>query len=329
MNSRFTLQTVSATLVLAAAAGVVSAQTAWKVDVPDFYQHQKTDPARDKTWIPKPLAPAYDSKDWWEQGGGWCATAAWTNAIASMEDRFAGIFDPSRRKGAGAEHKDRNWLERANYALEDLAIIAGKRFGINNGACAWEPDVLAYSSNAGYADAIVDRFYLSGKQVRRDHNDGKSDNATGFANLFEAFAAGIDSNRAVVVNITADEKLPFWWARSFHVMTGVAVDTDNSVIYVADPDSTFRGGGWDDGEDKAFERRYLATDDYPAGDPRDPKVRDRYYSAFTIDANGVFTDGAYKGAVIESVFTYIVPAPGSLALVGLGGGAMLRRRRSR
>lgn len=329
MNARIALGTVSASLILAAAAGSAMAQTAWKLTVPDFYQHQKTDPARDGTWIPKPPAPAYDSKDWWEQGGGWCATAAWTNAIASMEDRFPGIFDPSRRKGADKEHAGRNWLERANYALEDLAIVAGKRFGLNNGACAWAPDVLAYSANAGFADAVVDRFYMNGKQVRRDHNDGKSDNATGFTSLFDVFAAGIDSNRAVVVHITADEHKPFWWAGSFHVMTGVAVDTDNSVIYVADPDSTFRGAGWDDGEDKAFERRYLATDDYPAGDPRDPKVRDRYYSAFPIDANGVFTDGAYKGAVIEAVFTYVVPAPGSLALFGLGCGAMPRRRRSR
>lgn len=331
MNSRTTTSLRSAALL--AALGMTAAAHAgvtWASSLPaDFYQHQKSDPKADATWIPSPLNPAYDSKNWWEQKGGWCGTTAWVDAIYSQESRFNGIFDNSKRKGADASHNGKTWLDRFNYANEDLAIIAGKNYGGTDGAVAWRDDIVTYTKNAGYANPMIDTYsVISGKMKVTDVNDKVSNSP--FSTFLSVFNAGIKSNRAVVVHIKAGTAKGTWWADSgsFHVITGAGVDLANNTIIFADPDSTFHGGGWDAGYQAAFDNRYTGTDVLPVADTSKQASIDKYYSTVKLAADGLtFDSGPYKGAVISQIFTYSVPSAGPLSLATLGALTALRRRR--
>ncbi|MBL8761470.1 MAG: hypothetical protein JNL50_09230 [Phycisphaerae bacterium] len=334
MNTRSTtsLRPLASIALLAAAglAGAAHAGVTWSSQLPaDFYQHQKSDPKADGTWIPNPLKPAYDSKNWWEQKGGWCGTTAWVNAIYAQEARFNGVFDNSKRKGADASHKGKGWLDRFNYANEDLAIIAGKNYGGTDGAVAWRDDIVTYTKNAGYAKPAIDTYYTGGGKIKvKDADDNVKD--SGFSTFLSVFNAGIKSNRSVVVHIKAGTNTTAWWCKSnsFHVITGAGVDFANNSIIYADPDDTFHGGGWDTGYQAAFDHRYTDTDALPVPDVTKQASIDKYYSTVKLAADGLtFDSGPYKGAVISQIFTYAVPSGGPISLASIGVLAALRRRR--
>ena len=159
-------------------AGVLSASASsfgaavHMAGIADFYQHQKsfqgtypgTDPFKTDP-LPAPLKPAYDNKNWWENDGGWCLTTAWTDTLYYWSQKNApNLFDHT---AMGAEHKGKSWLDRFNYMNEDLAIIAGARFGgtvptTTGGACANDADVRTYASKYGYTATIDTYQYQAG-----------------------------------------------------------------------------------------------------------------------------------------------------------------------
>lgn len=335
MNTRSTTSLRPlATLAMLAAAGLAAnagAGVTWSAQLPaDFYQHQKADPKADASWIPNPLKPAYDNKNWWEQQGGWCGTTAWVNAIYAQEARFNGIFDNSKRKGADASHKGKGWLDRFNYANEDLAIIAGKNYGGTDGAVAWRDDIVTYTKNAGYTKPAIDTYFVNGGKMKVMDVDDNVKNSP-FSTFLSVFNAGIKSNRSVVVHLSAGTNTTAWWCKtgSFHVITGAGVDMANNTIIFADPDNTFHGGGWDTGDQAAFDHRYTGTDPLPVPDTSKQDSIDKYYSTVKLAADGLtFDSGPYKGAVITRIFTYAVPSSGPVSLASLGMLAALRRRRS-
>src|SRR6266545_5900115 len=123
-------------VIVAVLAWTASAQSVpfFKPDLADFYQHQKSgsDPARPfgipalaPNDPPAPLQPGYTNGNWWEDGGGWCCIAAFTNSFYFLDKHgFPGLFDHSNLDPVVGPpfHAGRTWQERMAYAIEDLAI---------------------------------------------------------------------------------------------------------------------------------------------------------------------------------------------------------------
>ncbi|MDJ0729134.1 MAG: PEP-CTERM sorting domain-containing protein [Crocosphaera sp.] len=357
-----TTTTILGSVIWASAA---YSATFFKPHLPDFYQHQKAGPdvqTEDESKVvpgfpsaaPKPgNVPSYDLiPNWWEKNGGWCCVTAFVNSFYFLEKNYGyhGLFTRT-----GGETK--NWLEQMIYAIEDFAedFFFGGLPALPPGEDPDDYDFrarhlrkieeeskqkLENSGKKPKSPLSYSRFVESGGQVVRGTYDNKGklalvkDVSSTFSSLFEAYHAELCRSEDVTVRFegTSIEGDP-WWEGSFHVVTGAGVadckDNTNKMFWFADPDK----------RNVIVDGMYPNNDDvrqpYPnivGGNPPIP-IGEKHYEKVTVDANGVITDGIYKGAKIAEIVAISpthVPEPSSiLGLFALGGLGLTQLRKKR
>jgi hypothetical protein len=361
-------------LALLAWTSAVQGVPFFKPDLPDFYQHQKSgsDPAKAynapdlaPSDPPNPLRPGYTNPDWWEDGGGWCCIAAFTNSFYFLDKHGApGLFDHSNLDPVVGPpfHGGRTWQERMAYAIEDLAIdtfglqLGGDpdgggprtRSAVDGGPQHTIPDFLA-KYGYGPDKLLYSEFFLDGGNVVR--SDGASicgtdvcipppaATPTPFTSLFDVYYQELLRSEDVVFRIEypagtvdptkscADQGLP-WWCFSYHMVTGAGVERDATMrkLWFADPNNTLHGVDWG--------HPYTNADKLPIPDLTDPADIARYYEMVMLRADERTLDtGPYAGTMITRVFTTSpIPEPSTFLLwvTGVAGcGMALWRRRYR
>ena len=250
--------------VVALGLGASAAPT-FLPDIPDFYQHQKSGsnaaniPYKFPTGanpVPRPatFTPGYANptdRSWWEWGynpdtagstgggaGGWCCIAAFTNAFYYWDVHgFSGLFNHG-----GVEPL----LNRANYAIEDLAIDF---FDMNGTGASTIPQFMDFYLPGGRP--TYSEYFLDGGQVKKSNNpsacgfglicDPAASTNTGFTSLFDFYKSQINAKNSVLVYIEPGAGTTAWWT-NFHVVTGAGFD--NNILYFADPNDTARGTNW-------------------------------------------------------------------------------------
>jgi hypothetical protein len=344
-------------VALSLAAGSAHAAITWlggAASIPDYYQHQLANQARAENPSPLPVPPgavpgtANYAQDvfWWEgyhdttgarKGGGWCATTAWMDAIGYWDAAgFRGLVD---RSAQGGEHAGKTWLQQFTYSNSALALTEDA----TDGGCAWISSVRTYvRSNTVSAqrptgvDPLINRYMWKGGGVQKMtsaegteylNNAGTTGAAEPlFRTMWDILVTSVAHGYTAVIKIgespnrgpTGDTNNDNWWG-NFHVLTLAGFDGGlgaGATIYLADPNDTLRNGttaaGWG--------VPYAANAAMPVGQA--------HYGAFTIGNDGMtITSGAYNGSMIEQVYLMKLPAPGPLALAGLGGLLSCRRRR--
>ncbi len=340
-------------LALAATGAGVHADIHFQTNVLDAYQHQKA--AQNGAPTGRPIGASYDSGDWWQPSGGWCATTAWVGAMYRAEHSLGAVNLFSRGNAA-----EPNWLRQMNYNNEDLAIEASRRIPYRNpalpansanAACISPEGMQTYLTGRGYVSTIEkykwDAGAGAGQRVRKfttayggapdtyiDTDRGAAANPSGgnFDSMFDIYSSLIrNDSLAVVIHFRSGTNTAVWWTGSFHQATGAGVETvgGQNVIWFADPNDTFRGiGDYDtvNGDWVTEDFRYRNTDAIP--------THDYNFSRWFVGADGRTLSapgGAigyadYAGIVIEEIYTLAIPAPCSLALMGLG---LVGRRRRR
>jgi len=343
-------------LSLVGFAGPAAADIHFQTNVLDAYQHQKA--TQNNAPAGQPVGASYDSGDWWQTTGGWCATTSWVSAMYRAEHSLGARNLFSRGNAA-----EPNWLRQANYNNEDVAIAASRAVpyvaaplpdNSANAACISPEGMSAYLSGRGYVSTITkyrwDDAAAAGARVRNfttafsapaggavDTDGGAVANPAGgnFDSMFDIYSSLIrNDNLTVIINFKAGTNRNTWWSRpdSFHQAAGAAVETigDLKAIWFADPNDTFRGIGDYDvpNRDWVTENfKYQGTDELP--------THDYNFSRWFVAADGRTLSGPggtsgyadYAGIVIDEIYTMAIPAPGSLVLSALGAVLVLRRRR--
>ncbi len=314
----------------------------FKPNLPDFYQHQKSgsDPAKPygipalaPDDPPNPLRPGYTNGNWWEDKGGWCCIAAFTNSFYFLDKRgFHGLFDHSEKSPSGLggrpEDQGRSWQERMAYAIEDLAIDtfglglngdpdgAGPRTrqAVTKNPQKTIPDFL---QKYGFGDSLVySEYFLDGGKVKRASicgfdvcSPGPGSVDTSFTSLFDVYYKELLRSEDVVFRIEyppgtvdpskscTDQGLP-WWCHSYHLLTGAGVERtkDDRTLWFADPNNTFHGADWG--------HPYTGTDPLPVPmDPvNDPVERARFYEEGMLRADlATFGTGPYANAAVTRI----------------------------
>lgn len=341
-------------IALAGAASTSPAAITWlggAPSIPDYYQHQLANQGRAINPNPLPVpggavpgGPNYDQTTfWWEgyhdatgarKGGGWCATTAWVDAIKYWDDNgYRGLVD---RTGQGGAHAGKNWLEQFTYTNGALALTEDA----GDGGCAWVSSVRSYvrastvtATVPAGVDPLIHRFMWKGGAVQTitsaEGNEWKTNaNLTGaaapqFGSMWDTLKFALAQGYTAVIKIgespdrgpTGDTNNDHWWG-NFHVLTMAGLDLANGRAYFADPNDAFRAGanasGWG--------VPYAAGDGLPVGAG--------HYGEYRMSPDWrTFASGPYTGSSIEQVYLMKVPAPGPVALAGLGGLLLARRRR--
>jgi hypothetical protein len=325
--------------VLALGISATAAPT-WLPDIPDFYQHQKSGsdganaPYKFPTGAntvarPAIFTPGYANptdRSWWEWGynpntagstggaaGGWCCIAAFTNAFYYWDVHgFNGLFNHG-----GVQPL----LNRANYAIEDLAI---DYFDMNGTGGRTFPQFMDFYLPGGRP--TYDEYFLNGGQIKKSNMPGScgfgiicdpaASTNTGFTSFLDFYKSQINAGNAVLLYIEKGAGTTAWWG-NYHVLTGAGFD--NNTVYFSDPNDTARGVNWG--------AQYMPGDTLvPAAGATDAD-RIAFYSKVTIGADGMtFSDGSYPTSTITRLYVLAVPEPTTLALVFIGLGAVLQRR---
>lgn len=349
----------STLFMLAATAGLSAAMTAptlgqavFQPHSPDFYQHQRSNQALNDGLMGIPNAPdappagnptpaRYNPAaniNWWENGGGWCATTAWTNALYQQQrlhpneafrlwDRSQAprnMMDPPVAAG-DAGH---SWIQRMSYANEDVAIFAAGGVG---GGCITPFGMQLYLDSRMFTYQMVCYSYdparPAGQRVRIQQPDGSTVADPNHATLLDLYRETMRTDTSLVMEISPGTNQQ-WWG-NFHVLSGAGASLTDNSIWFADPNDTFRGANWG--------RRYRDAGemtpnmDEPAvpvgGDIFPDQLRD--YTRATLDVDGrTFTNGPYVGSRITNIWTLRVPTPSSGVIACLFGIGAIRRRRN-
>jgi hypothetical protein len=345
---------VSLSLIGAATLAIGSAafgQGIFQPHAPDFYQHQRSSQALSNgvpipgapDMPPAPVAPRYNpaaNVNWWEDGGGWCATTAWTNAFYQQQRRLPNdafrLWDRSQPPRNGADpavdpaDAGHSWIQRMAYANEEVAIFAGAGAG---GGCISTAGVETYLTNRMFSYQMICYFYdpaqPAGQRVRVRQAGGGSVADPNHATLFDLYRDLMRTDASVVMELERQPgDNPQWWG-NFHVVTGAGASLTDRTMWFADPNDTFRGANWG--------RRYRDAGEMSPnpGEPAVPAGGDvfpdqlRDYSMATLDVDGrTFTSGTYQGSRIVEICTLRVPGPSTAAVVMLLGIRGARRRRS-
>lgn len=336
----------TALIVLLIGVAGASAAPTLQANVPNFYQHQKA-------WTPGnawalPAGPEYASANWWESvpdgmGGrgqaGWCGTTAWLGAMYNWSTRgYTDLFDHTAR---GAAHAGKNWLERANFANEDLALRADAA----NGGSAWVPNVRNYVrantvtvANPGGIDPEITRYSRQNGRIERltdverplDRNFVGGNFVTqtgvesGFSSFYSLFSGMMDRGATCVVRIGTSSNPGNngnWWT-NFHVLTGAGYEQVNGVngveqyLYLSDPNRTagFVGAGADWGNP-------YAVGSFGGG----PPMAVGNYTRVRL-INNQIVGGAFDQSMVDAVYTMWVPTPGTASFMLCGLFAVRRRR---
>lgn len=344
-------------LAFAAFASPALADIHFQTNVLDAYQHQKA--TQNNRPAGRPVGASYDSGDWWQPTGGWCATTAWVSTMYRAEHSLGAVNLFSRGNAA-----EPNWLRQANYNNEDLAIAASREVPYHaaprpdnsaNASCISPEGMTQYLTGRGYESTITkyrwDAGAAAGSRVREFTTafagmDGFANNTDrgavanpaggNFDSMFDIYSNLIrNDNLCVVIHFRAGTNRNTWWSRpnSFHQAAGAGVEVadDLKAIWFADPNDTFRGIGDYDvaNSDWVTENfKYQQTDAIPTHDYNFT----RYFvgaDGRTLSApGGIPSDYPdYNGIVIEEIYAMTIPAPGCVSLCAIGGIMIFRRRR--
>lgn len=323
-------QTMKRSVLLAALVGSAIAATAgaaptFQANIPDFYQHQKA-------WTAGPLPPVGPNytvigNDWWESNGGWCGTTAWTNVLYHWsQNGYSRLWDHSNLdpQVGPPYHGGRNWLERAIYMNEDLAL----RVNPVSGSCAWVPAVRNYVQHWTGVDPQIERYLWLNGQVERltsaeaNGDAGAAGVASGHADMWDVFTTYMNQGMTCTVRIGTGNDLTLWWAGSFHVLAGAGFEqamNGDRFLYLADPNDTSgvtnAGANWG--------HQYTVAE----GGGAIP-MGAAHYVRVKLAADGRTIDGGtFDGCPIDAIYTMRVPTPGALSLAAMAGLACFRRRR--
>ncbi|MFZ4576491.1 MAG: hypothetical protein ACOYN0_19060 [Phycisphaerales bacterium] len=350
------IQRFTATCVIALAGSACLADIHFQTNVLDMYQHQKA--TQNNTPAPRPVGASYDSGDWWQPTGGWCATTAWVGALYRAEHSLN-----APKVFSHGNPNETNWLRQANYLNEELAIEASRSIPFRNPALAPNSARASCISPEGVTQYLTDRGYVStiqkykwddaqaaGQRVRSfttgyggapdtyiDTDGGAVATPSGgtYDSMFELYSSLIrNDNLSVVIHFRSGTNRNTWWSRSnsFHQVTGAAVETVGGLnaIWFADPNDTFRGIGDYDlaNNDWATENfKYQGTDEIPTHDYNFTRYFVGADGRTLSQPGGAIGYADYNGIVIEEIYTLAIPAPGAGLLAALGGLLAARRRR--
>lgn len=340
-----------AAAALLAAASTTHAQTIFQPHAPDFYQHQRASQALSNgvpipgapDMPPAPLVPRYNpaaNVNWWEDGGGWCATTAWTNAFYQQQRRLPNdafrLWDRSQPPRNGGDpavapaDAGRSWIQRMAYANEEVAIHAGA--GPGGGGCISPAGVQTYLTGRMFSFQMVCYFYddarPAGQRVRVRQPGGGDVADPNHATLFDLYRDLMRTDSSVVMELERQPgDNPQWWG-NFHVVTGAGASLTANTMWFADPNNTFRGDNWG--------RRYRDAGELSPnpGEPAVPVGGDvfpdqlRDYSMASLAADGrTFTNGTYQGSRIAEIWTLRIPSPSTASVGVMLTVLTLRRRR--
>ncbi|WP_062261185.1 hypothetical protein [Endozoicomonas arenosclerae] len=306
------------------------AESVFRPHVPDFYQHQQSGPERFNPpgSPPLPLSPGYDNGEWHEADGGYCMYTALTNAFYALEKQFGlMLFDFTQ---LGTRHKNRSWLERAIYLLEDMVIWSTQspspmlenyveRASLKSSVsqCCYNSFytqnscVMAFQRQSSFRSPERLDFKPAGnKQLKiqalryidlllEEHDYinrqlGLPDDNN--RNLYTMYSAihqvMMETNHVVIIVLKGWGD--YWWAGSFHAVTVAGIENDHGqhLIWVSDPDNTMNGSGWG----------------YPlSGNQTLPIGAEHYDPLEVLPEDGrTIMSGPYEGAEIDKIFILTV-----------------------
>jgi hypothetical protein len=333
--------------VLAVVVGALApAADILRTNMPSFYQHQKglqakfpdagsADPNyHPGMWPPPdppgaaPAGPGYESGNWWEKKGGWCATTAWVNALHYWDGRgHQGLFNHSN---LGAGHQNRStgqpltdW-DRFAYSNEDLAFKVGVNANGEAG-CAFPADIESYLADHagpvdptkpqqyGYMNDLEVRIYAwdgPNNRVLKAKADGTGVVVTSYTSMFKAYENLTRTTGSTILMYLESPPGDVDWLGwgvdiNFHVATGAGVDPDMTAhrkAIVSDPDKGKGGSHW------GF-----------AYDPNDASpIGGAYYTNIFFEPDGLRVKAGtqWGGSTLQQLWV-ISPEPTSLVLFSL------------
>ena len=205
-----------------------------------------------------------------------------------------------------------NWVDAMNGNLAQIV-------GTPGGGDTW---MNTYINNKGYASVLSENTIA---------------NPGGGFSVFNSFTNNLLAGSNVLIHIDANSVTGLWWSASYHVVDAVGFDAPNHKIIVADPDNNKYGGFGFPGDSTPNNKvDYLSSEPVPIENgfadvgANVTVVTNSLLQSYTVDANGVLTDGPYAGTKIDFLFAIgPIPEPSSvvLALVALTTFAACRRSR--
>src|SRR5258708_1204319 len=264
---------------------------------PDFYQHQTTEN---------------------QANSGWCFYTAFEDAMYyDANHGFPNLYA-----------NNANWVTAMNNNLTTAINTADSgypSFFMNK-----------YISDQGYAATLGESTIL---------------NSGGGYSIYDSFTQNLNAGSNVLVHIVQNAGVSNqWWG--FHVMDAVGYSASNHTIMVLDPDNNRYGAYGFPGTNANPPSSGFYTNGFNVGVPYNlvdytntqpipiesgfggvGNPTNSLLQQYTVDANGVITDGIYAGTQIDAIFAIgPVPEPSSFALLlgaalAFGGFRVARRKK--